>query len=305
MSQQLLLLQPRLPKSFFSRPPLPMLQQPLSHPLSQQVGSQEAISQPQAGSQATSQGASQQLLQPLPLNNLLSKPPLPMLHPLSQHEGSQEATSQPQAGSQATSQAGAQPQSATSQPQVGSAQLLQPPNSLPFSKPQPESQPPQGASQPQSGSQTGAHPQSLSQPPQGASKPQVGSQAGASQQAVELPQPFMPSIRSSRSKPKPCVQTELATTIVNVKIVRFIGDYSPSRDCCGKLSAVIRHMRFCNLTIESVSGGHGRRTKSPTIKPRGKTSEHKPSEVRAPGPLTSFSSEIRYRFVPDFLAMVK
>ncbi|MEP5990058.1 MAG: hypothetical protein ABJ301_12455, partial [Rhodopirellula bahusiensis] len=104
MSQQLLFLQPRLPKSFFSKPPLPTLQQPLSHPLSQQVGSQEATSQPQAGSQADpqpqsatsqpqagsqaiSQGASQQLLQPLPPNNLLSKPPLPMLHPLSQHEG--------------------------------------------------------------------------------------------------------------------------------------------------------------------------------------------------------------------------
>ncbi|MEO9593725.1 hypothetical protein [Rhodopirellula bahusiensis] len=272
MSQQLLFLQPRLPKSFFSKPPLPTLQQPLSHPLSQQVGSQEATSQPQAGSQADpqpqsatsqpqagsqaiSQGASQQLLQPLPPNNLLSKPPLPMLHPLSQHEGSQEAISQPQAGSQAVSHAGAQPQSAISQPQVGSAQLLQPPNKPPFSKPQPESQPPQGASQPQSGSQAGAHPQSLSQPPQGASKPQVGSQTGASQQAVELPQPFMPSMRSSKSKPKPCVQTELATTIVNVKIVRFIGDYSPSRDCCGKLSAVIHHLRFCNLTVESVPLG--------------------------------------------------
>ncbi|MCC9657479.1 hypothetical protein [Rhodopirellula halodulae] len=271
MSQQPLFLQPKLPNSFFSKPPLPTEQ----HPLSQQEGSQAAISQPQAGShtvsqagaqpqsatsqpqagsQAISQGASQQLLQPLPPNNLLNKPPLPIEHPLSQQEGSQAAISQPQAGSHAVSQAGAQPQSATSQPQAGS-QLLHPLSNLPFSKPHPLSQPPQGASQPQSGSQAGAHPQSLSQPPQGASKPQVGSQTGASQQAVELPQPFMPSMRSSKSKPKLCVQTELATIIVSVKIVRFIGDYSPSRDCCGKLSAVIRHSRSCNLTVESVSLG--------------------------------------------------
>jgi hypothetical protein len=161
-----------------------------------------------------SQPISQQLLfflqhDRLP-NSLLNRPPDFLLQqPLSQEGasqqvGSQQVLSHPQAGSQ---QAGSQ--------QVGSQQVLSHPQAGSQLDAQPQAGP-QADSQPQAGSQLVDSQQVLSHP-------QAGSQQeGASQHELELPQPFIPSIRSSRSKPKLWLQTELAKTIVNVRIVRFM-----------------------------------------------------------------------------------
>lgn len=222
--------------------------------------------QPHPLLQPESQPLSQPLSQPPPNfslpNNLVSMPPLRpqgLSHPMSQVD------SQPQAGSAEQPHGASQPQAGSAQPlshplallnilfsrpltrcpsSLGKQLLLQP-LSHPPSQPIMGAEHPQGASTPQAGSleqpqgastpQAGSdvQPQGASAPqagsdeqPQGASAPHAGSQP-ESQQEAEFPQPLRPSILSSKSNPKPWLQTELATTIVKVKIVFFIGATSP------------------------------------------------------------------------------
>jgi hypothetical protein len=169
----------------------------LLHPL-EQAGAEQQLPH-------ESQQVSQQLfLQP---NNFASNPPpLVKQQPLSQQAGSQ-----PQAGAQLLQQLDSQPQDASqqlllqqldSQPQDASQQLL----------------PQQLDSQPQAGSQQ-LFPQQLD------SQPQAGSQQllqPVSQQVLSQPQPFRPSIRSSKSKAKVCEAKLVANTIAPTRILRFM-----------------------------------------------------------------------------------
>ena len=215
-SQQLL--RCKLPNSRESNPRCRLGAQQLSQVTASQPqagaawqGSQ-ATSQPQAGSgqqpgaapqgpqatsqpQAGSQTAASQQLRLWCENNLLSRPPRLPQWLGGQAQGSQ-AASQPQAG------AAWQGSQATSQPQAGSGQQ-------PGAAPQGS----QATSQPQPGSHGGGHP--------------------ISQQLEALPHPRMPSMRSNRSKPKLWLQTELASTMVKVSKVRFIGATSPYHAIAG------------------------------------------------------------------------
>ncbi len=250
--------QRRLPKSFFNNPPHFFVPQPLSQPESQPPQG-AAVSHPQAGSAQPQDGAAQPLSQPpqlfLQLNSLPIKPPRDLLPQPQAGVASQPpqgaATSQPHAGSAHPPHDGvpqplprslpSNPQPLASQPQVGSAHpphagWAQPPSQEAVPQPQPlprslPSSPQPLASQPQAGSHDEPHPSPQAGAPQPqASAPQAGSAQLVSQQLLFDPQPFMPSMRSSRSKPKLWLQIELPTTRVKVRIVLFIGATSPKRN---------------------------------------------------------------------------
>ncbi len=253
--------------NLLSKPPHFLAPQPqagvASHP------PHAGASQPQAGSAHPPQaGASH----PPQAGSAHPHPDLP--HPPSLLSSPQPLASQPQVGSahpqagasQPLSQAGApHPQAGASQPQAGSAQphadLPHPPSLL--SSPQPLD------SHPQVGSQADAHPpsQAGAPQPQADSAPQVGSAHPESQHELCDPQPFMPSMRSKRSKPKLWLQIELPNTRVNVRIVFFIGATSPKRNLAVILFAMFRVFLARNRLLSAIVRW-GRWTKSPTITPQ-------------------------------------